>query len=156
VSLAGLRSDGAGSGPAAAGFTVIVAVRCTALFVAVMVTAVLVVTVLLVTVKPALVAPALTVTLAGTAATATLELLKLTTAALFAKIREAERRMEAGERELAFYLLDLKRRALYRGNDGPYKDEGRHIPPPLGWRDTPVHGGPFLFFVTSPQDSCNR
>src|SRR5207244_12610208 len=34
--------------------------------------------------------------------------------ALFAKIREAERRMEAGERELGFYLLDLKRRRVYR------------------------------------------
>ena len=34
--------------------------------------------------------------------------------ALFQKIREAERRTEAGERELAFYLLDLERRKLYR------------------------------------------
>ena len=38
----------------------------------------------------------------------------LRSSALFAKIREAERRMEAGERELGFYLLDLKRRHVYR------------------------------------------
>lgn len=34
--------------------------------------------------------------------------------ALFQKIREAERRAEAGERELGFYLLDLQRRGVYR------------------------------------------
>ena len=39
--------------------------------------------------------------------------------ALFTKIRDAERRMEAGERELGFYLLDLKRRKLYK--DGTCK-----------------------------------
>src|SRR5881296_1880768 len=33
---------------------------------------------------------------------------------LFSKIRAAERRMEAGEREMGFYLLDLKRRHVYR------------------------------------------
>jgi Holliday junction DNA helicase RuvB len=38
----------------------------------------------------------------------------LRSSALFAKIREAERRMEAGERELGFYLLDLKTRQLHR------------------------------------------
>src|SRR5881409_1070986 len=38
----------------------------------------------------------------------------LRSSALFAKIREAERRMEAGERELGFYLLDLKRRRVYK------------------------------------------
>ena len=32
---------------------------------------------------------------------------------LFSKIRAAERRMEAGEREMGFYLLDLKRRRVY-------------------------------------------
>ena len=38
----------------------------------------------------------------------------LPSSTLFSKIREAERRMEAGEREMGFYLLDLKRRHLYR------------------------------------------
>src|SRR5437867_90412 len=33
---------------------------------------------------------------------------------LFSKIRAAERRMEAGEREMGFYLLDLKRRRVYK------------------------------------------
>jgi hypothetical protein len=38
----------------------------------------------------------------------------LPSSALFLKITEAERRMEAGERELGFYLLDLKTRRVYR------------------------------------------
>ena len=42
----------------------------------------------------------------------------LPSAIVFQKIREAERRMAAGERELGFYLLDLKRRCLYREKGG--------------------------------------
>jgi Holliday junction DNA helicase RuvB len=38
----------------------------------------------------------------------------LPSSTLFLKIRAAERRMEAGEREMGFYLLDLKRRHVYR------------------------------------------
>ncbi|MBI4586401.1 MAG: DUF222 domain-containing protein [Planctomycetes bacterium] len=38
----------------------------------------------------------------------------LRAAAVISRVREAERRMEAGERELGFYLLELQRRKLYR------------------------------------------
>src|SRR5262245_60355040 len=68
ASAAGLTRLGAGNGPAAAGFTVSVAVRVTGLCVAVMVTEVGVLTVSVLTVKFAVVAPAATVTLAGTVA----------------------------------------------------------------------------------------
>src|SRR5262245_59059480 len=80
ASAAGLTRLGAGSGPVGIGFTVSVAVRCTALYVAVIVTGVLAVTVLLVTVKFALVAPAAMVTLAGTVATLVLALERATVA----------------------------------------------------------------------------
>ena len=80
ASAAGLTRLGAGSGPVGTGFTVNVAVRCTALYVAVIVMGVLAVTVLLVIVKFALVAPAAIVTLAGTVAALVWLLDRVTTA----------------------------------------------------------------------------
>src|SRR5262245_2193939 len=80
ASEAGPTRLGAGNGPVCAGFTVNVAVRCTVLYVAMIVTGVLAVTVLLVTVKLALAEPALTVTLAGTVAAVVWLLDRATTA----------------------------------------------------------------------------
>ena len=79
-SAAGLTRLGAGNGPAGTGFTVNVAVRCTALYVAVIVTVVLAATVRLAIVKLALVAPAAIVTLAGTVAELVWLLERVTTA----------------------------------------------------------------------------
>src|SRR5262247_2517374 len=79
ASAAGEASDGAGSGPAACGLIVRVAVRVDPPPVPVIVTAVALATELVVTVKLALVAPAATVTLAGTEAAAAFELARLTT-----------------------------------------------------------------------------